>query len=115
MQETDGSASMMEVDEAEPAAPEVPRKLVQSLHNVQVNAKVTSYDYDGLADSQSLVRTLSAIDPRQLILIHGSPKVGLLQPCVHVFIARLNCYNCCHMCKTIKHVCHPACQPPLVI
>lgn len=84
MQDADGSASMMELDEAEPAAPEIPRKLVQSLHNVQVNAKVTSYDYDGLADSRSLLQTLVAIDPRQLILIHGTSQVGVPQigPCV---------------------------------
>ena len=75
MQDVEGLASMMELDEAEPAAPEVPRKLVQSLHNVQVNAKVTSYNYDGLADSRSLVIILTSIAPRQLILIHGTSQV----------------------------------------
>ena len=89
MQDADASAGMMEVDEAEPAAPEVPRKLVQSLHNVQVNAKVTSYDYDGLADSRSLLQTFVAIDPRQLILIHGTAKVGVPLLHAHVIIARL--------------------------
>ena len=75
MQDAEGLASMMELDEAEPAAPEVPRKLVQSLHNVQVNAKVTSYNYDGLADSRSLVIILTTIAPRQLVLIHGTSQV----------------------------------------
>ncbi|KAK9822093.1 hypothetical protein WJX74_006421 [Apatococcus lobatus] len=76
MQVADGSASMMEQDEVEPAAPEVPRKLVQSLHNVQVNAKVASYHYDGLADSRSLLITLTTIAPRQLIVIHGTAEAS---------------------------------------
>ncbi len=80
--EPENEAAMLDQDEVEPAAPEVPRKLMQSLHNVQVNAHVATYSYDGLADFRSLVNILTTIAPRQLILIHGSQEVRIPTLCL---------------------------------
>lgn len=53
--------------------PEVPTKCVTSIRRVNVQAQVQFIDFEGRSDGESLLKILSQLRPRRVIVVRGSP------------------------------------------
>ncbi|OQS02113.1 cleavage and polyadenylation specificity factor subunit [Thraustotheca clavata] len=53
-----------------------PMKTLYSTTTVDINAKVTFVDFDGLADGRAIKNCLDKVKPRKLILVHGTPETS---------------------------------------
>ena len=53
---------------------DIPTKCVQVTRTIAVNASVTSIDFEGRSDGESLQKILAQLKPRRVILVRGSPN-----------------------------------------
>ncbi|XP_066244891.1 probable cleavage and polyadenylation specificity factor subunit 2 [Euwallacea similis] len=54
--------------------PEVPSKCIALERTVQVNCQVQYIDFEGRSDGESLMKILSQLRPRRVIVVHGTPE-----------------------------------------
>lgn len=54
--------------------PEIPTKCIVLNRTVQVNAQVQYIDFEGRSDGESLLKILSQLRPRRVIVVRGSPE-----------------------------------------
>jgi len=59
-------------EEPEQDKEEVPTKCVSSTQNFQINASVQFIDFEGRTDGESIMKLMSLLRPRRLILVRGS-------------------------------------------
>lgn len=56
---------------------EIPTKCIELKRTVQVNAQVQYIDFEGRSDGESLLKILSQLRPRRVIVVRGSPESTL--------------------------------------
>ncbi|KAJ8973068.1 hypothetical protein NQ317_004405 [Molorchus minor] len=54
--------------------PEYPTKCIVINRTVQVNCQVQYIDFEGRSDGESLMKILSQLRPRRVIVVHGTPE-----------------------------------------
>lgn len=53
---------------------EIPTKCVAAIRQVQVNAHIQYIDFEGRSDGESLLKILSQLRPRRVIVVRGSTE-----------------------------------------
>ncbi|XP_050295104.1 probable cleavage and polyadenylation specificity factor subunit 2 [Anthonomus grandis grandis] len=54
--------------------PQVPSKCVALERTIQVNCQVQYIDFEGRSDGESLIKILSQLRPRRVVVVHGTPE-----------------------------------------
>ncbi|GAU88227.1 hypothetical protein RvY_00967 [Ramazzottius varieornatus] len=65
----------MDVDEQE-VAEEAPTKCISTPLTVDIKARIKFVDYEGRVDAESLQKILAQINPKRLILVHGTSQTA---------------------------------------
>jgi len=53
---------------------ETPTKSIRQKYELSINCKIQYIDFEGRSDGRSIKKILNHVQPRKLILIHGSPE-----------------------------------------
>lgn len=70
---------------------EVPSKCIVLSRTVQVNAQVQYIDFEGRSDGESLLKILTQLRPRRVIVIKGTPEAStsVVNHCKNIVEARV--------------------------
>ncbi|XP_055338680.1 cleavage and polyadenylation specificity factor subunit 2-like [Paramacrobiotus metropolitanus] len=63
-------------DDSEEIADEVPTKTISTPVTVEIKATLKFIDFEGRVDADSLQKILTFINPKRLIMVHGSPQTA---------------------------------------
>lgn len=71
----DSDRSVAPPSHAPPPPPEeIPSEIVEETHEVHIRAIVHVCDYEGRADGRSVRTLITHVEPRRVILVHGTPQ-----------------------------------------
>jgi len=71
-QAEDDSPARPEVEETETESQEIPTKCVSTTQNFKVNCGIQYIDFEGRTDGESILKLLTVMRPRRVILVRGS-------------------------------------------
>ncbi|KAG2527396.1 hypothetical protein JM18_003648 [Phytophthora kernoviae] len=74
IEDAEGDENMENADQEEAVVETRPTKSVTNEVTVNIAARITQVDFDGVADGRAIRNCLGNVKPRKLILVHGTEK-----------------------------------------